>query len=29
MPENGPHYAGLDPFSWWIESAEGDTAAAN
>ncbi|UIJ74209.1 extracellular solute-binding protein [Aurantimonas sp. HBX-1] len=29
MPETGPSYAGLDPYSWWIKSAAGDAAASN
>ena len=29
MPEKGPAYNGIDPFSWWTKSAEADKAAAN
>lgn len=29
MPEKGPAYNGIDPFSWWTKSAEAEKAAAN
>ncbi|WP_442880069.1 extracellular solute-binding protein [Aurantimonas sp. A2-1-M11] len=29
MPEKGPAYNGIDPFSWWTKSAETEKAAAN
>ncbi|RFC66533.1 ABC transporter substrate-binding protein [Fulvimarina endophytica] len=27
MPENGPAYSGIDPFSWWTKAAESEAGA--